>query len=298
MTSLTTPARKVKAPHSFGRRLLTPEGIELRLTLATAGERAGAFLVDLAFMGAALIGVTIAILFAAGARSGPAVAEALVILWLLGWFVLRNFYFTLFELSARAATPGKRLFGLRVVSRDGGRLSGEAVLTRNALREIEAFLPSTLVFLAASIGDPVHPLSVLAALMWTGVLLFFPLFNRDRMRPGDLVAGTWVIKAVRPILLKDMSAESISTPQAFDFTADQLDAYGVKELELLEDVVRRQQPRAVKLVAERIRSRIGGTARTDQGDLEFLIAYYGALRGRLEQRLLFGHRRRDKYDKG
>ena len=31
-------------------------------------------------------------------------------------------------------------------------------------------------------------------------------------------------------------------------------------------------------------------------DGDFLAAYYAALRERLEQRLLFGHRRRDKHD--
>jgi len=35
----------------------------------------------------------------------------------------------------------------------------------------------------------------------------------------------------------------------------------------------------------------------DETDLAFLSAYYAALRGRLENRLLFGHRRRDKFDK-
>ena len=33
------------------------------------------------------------------------------IIWLLGFFLLRNFYFTLFEMRARAATPGKRRDG-------------------------------------------------------------------------------------------------------------------------------------------------------------------------------------------
>ncbi len=36
---------------------------------------------------------------------------------------------------------------------------------------------------------------------------------------------------------------------------------------------------------------------TLMGDEEFLSAYYTRLRGRLEGRLLFGVRRRDKYEK-
>src|SRR3546814_5288321 len=52
-------------------------------------------------------------------------ASAVAILWLLGFFVLRNGWFTLFEMGGRGATPGKRLMGLRVVARDGeiGRAS-------------------------------------------------------------------------------------------------------------------------------------------------------------------------------
>jgi uncharacterized RDD family membrane protein YckC len=282
----------------FQRRLLTPEGIELNLRLASAAERAGAFLLDLVIMGLTLTVLTIVIVILAiqtGVK-GPAAVEALAILWLIGFFLLRNFYFVLFELGARAATPGKRVVGVRVIARDGGRLSGEAVFTRNALREVEAFLPITLILGAGAAGDAAGALIVLTALIWTGCLLLFPLFNRDRMRPGDLVAGTWVVKAVRPALLKDMAAESIAAPQRFVFTPDQLDAYGVKELELLEGVLRRIDRRVMALVAERIRGRIGWAQRPDEGDLDFLTAYYGALRGRLEQRLLFGRRRRDKFD--
>ena len=48
-------------------------------------------------------------------------------------------------------------------------------------------------------------------------------------------------------------------------------------------------------VAERIRRRIGWTGREDDGP--FLDGYYAALRDRLERRLLFGHRRTDKFDR-
>jgi uncharacterized RDD family membrane protein YckC len=295
MTATSLPAPPAPSP-AFERRLLTPEGIELRLVLATAAERGTAFFLDLVIMAGALVALTIAALIIASSL-GRSALDAFAIIWLLGGFLLRNFYFTLFELGARAATPGKRVVGLRVIARDGGRLSGEAVLTRNALREIEAFLPLTLVVAAGAVGDPVDAWIVIAALGWTGALLLFPLFNRDRMRGGDLVAGTWVVKAVRPLLLKDMAAESVAAPQRFAFSPEQMDAYGVKELELLEGVLRRKERRALALVAERIRGRIGWPTRPDEGDLDFLTAYYGALRGRLEQRLLFGHRRRDKFDR-
>ena len=38
---------------------------------------------------------------------------------------------TIFEMGPRGATPGKRLLKMRVASRDGGRLTPEAVVARN-----------------------------------------------------------------------------------------------------------------------------------------------------------------------
>jgi hypothetical protein len=115
---------------------------------------------------------------------------------------------------------------------------------------------------------------------------------------GDLIAGTWVVRVPRRVLDVDLSA--VPETESFEFTREQLDAYGIKELTVLEEVLRRRDPATVAAVAERIRTklkiRIGIT--TPLSDVEFLLAYYKALRGRLEQRLLFGRRRKDKYDKG
>jgi len=276
----------------FQRRLITPEGIDLRLTLASAGERASAFLLDLTIMAAALIALTV-LAFTLGLAAGEAAGEVVAMVWLLGAFLLRNGYFILFELSGRAATPGKRGLGLRVVARDGGRLTAEAIFTRNAMREIEVFLPLTFLAASAFAGDPVDALMVLLALVWSGIFLLFPLFNRDRLRLGDLVAGTWVVRVARPRLLADLTAEAAPV---FAFTADQAGVYGVKELELLEEVLRRRDAAAMAAVAGRIRGKIAFAQPSGETDAAFLTAYYAALRAHLEQRLLFGHRRKDKFD--
>jgi hypothetical protein len=49
-------------------------------------------------------------------------------------------------------------------------------------------------------------------------------------------------------------------------------------------------------VAERIRCKIAWYKAPDERDEAFLSAYYAALRGRLETQLLFGRRRKDKFD--
>jgi len=51
-------------------------------------------------------------------------------------------------------------------------------------------------------------------------------------------------------------------------------------------------------VAERIRTKIAWRTAPEESDAAFLAAYYGALRARLETQLLFGRRRKDKFDVG
>jgi hypothetical protein len=69
------------------------------------------------------------------------------------------------------------------------------------------------------------------------------------------------------------------------------------ELQVLEDVLRRMDRKTMAEVATRIRSKIGWLADASETNFDFLSAYYAGLRQRLEQRLLFGHRRKDKFDK-
>ena len=52
----------------------------------------------------------------------------------------------------------------------------------------------------------------------------------------------------------------------------------------------------MRAVADRIAAKIDWPRHPDEADYDFLAAYYAALRGRLEQRLVMGVRRRDKHD--
>ena len=67
-------------------------------------------------------------------------------------FALRSFYFIFFELRWQGATPGKRALGLRVIDRKGGRLKPEAVFARNLMREVEMFLPISLLWVIVVAG--------------------------------------------------------------------------------------------------------------------------------------------------
>ena len=159
-------------------------------------------------------------------------------------------------MGGRGATPGKRMMGLRVVARDGARLTGGAVIARNAMREIEVFLPLSFLGYQTAQGSA-DGFLVMFALLWSGIFLFFPLFNRDRLRIGDLVAGTWVVRAVRGKLGHDLGVAE--RPRRM-FPATALDLYGVYELQTLEDVLRGGREEAISTVAWTIR-RQGGTCR-------------------------------------
>ena len=278
------------------RSLVTPEGIDLRLDIASVGQRLGALVIDMLIILGVIIVFTIAAAVVAGSLGLQAV-EMIGVIWLLGLFLLRNGYFLGFEMTARAATPGKRIMGLRIASRDGGRLRFEAIFTRNVLRELELFLPLTLMLGAPATGNGVDGWIYVFGLIWCAVFVFLPLFNADKLRAGDLVAGTWVLRAPKQKLLRDMADDGAAHQPDFAFTPAQLDAYGVKELQVLEQVLRTRDRATVRAVADRIAGKIGYT-RGYAGDLEFLRAYYHAVRGRLESRLLMGRRRKDKYDLG
>jgi uncharacterized RDD family membrane protein YckC len=274
------------------RRLVTPEGVDLSLRLATKSQRLAAFLLDLLIMLGLLVGATILIVLGAVSTGGHG-AELFAVIWLLGFFLLRNGYFIIMEIGPRAATFGKRANGLRVVARSGARLTADAVIARNLLREIEFYLPLSFLMWRVAEGTADGLLSTVG-LGWACIFLFFPMFNKDGLRVGDLLAGTWVISAPKRLLGAELLSDKAEEP-AYLFTDEQIDAYGVFELQTLEKVLREGNPDAMATVSWTIRRKIGiGEVSTDY---EFLNAYYAALRARLERKLLFGRRRLDKHDR-
>lgn len=267
------------------RPFITPEGVDLQLELATAGARAAAFTIDVLLIITVLISATL-FLFWLGLDGEQ---QFIAIVWLIGFFLLRNFWFSLFEMGRRGATPGKRLVGLRVVARDGSRLTGAAVVARNAMREIEVFLP--LSFLVAQEAEGVaSTFLTIFALSWSGIFLFFPLLNRDRLRVGDLVAGTWVVE-VRKI---DLSYDLVGASRQIrrQFPEEALSTYGIYELQRLENVLRAEQPLAIATVARTIREKFD--IPSDGDDFGFLNDFYAELCARLERGMIFGQRRESK----
>lgn len=286
-------ARKVEAKRV--RTLVTPEGAALNLKISTFGERFGAFILDVALQFIIMFAIIFAIASIAGAfdfrgwQIAWAVAQVLI-------FFVRNFYFIYFEIGRKAATPGKRALGLRVADRKGGRLTANAVIARNFLRELEFFLPLSILFSFGAEG--VSGWINWLLLIWCGLFVMFPLFNKDKLRIGDLVAGTMVIHAPKVQLLDDIAsvAPIADSGGKIVFSSAQLDIYGIHELHVLEDVLRQSTPEIKRNVANRIATKIGYTPQSGETDVVFLEAFYAGLRRHLEQRMLFGERKEDKYD--
>ena len=285
--SAASNARERLARQGKLRQFITPEGVDLELRIASSGLRFGALIVDLGIMLVVLFAFTLLIGWL-GYSSRSDVFESI---WLLGFFFLRTFWFIGFELGQRAATPGKRLMGIRVVARDGGRLTADAVFARNLIRELEIFLPLMMLGFGAG-EDRVSGLTVAAGILWSLTLSLFLLFNKDRMRMGDLIAGTWVVMAQRSKLDHDIAAEADGAA-TMAFSENELAVYGIYELQELERVLRARDPRAMREVADTIRAKIGRPV-AEEDDV-FLLSYYRQLKARLERKLLFGKRREDKY---
>jgi len=275
------------------RQIITPEGVPLSVELADYGERMIAFVIDLVIWFLLMLAILIPLVSAIGVGGGSLIAISIA---LFISFLIRNLYFVAFELAWRGATPGKRLVGLRVIDRAGGPLLPSAIVARNLTREIETFIPlGVLMTMQKGAGGTVD-LANLGVAVWMLFFAALPFINRDRMRGGDLLAGTLVISLPKRVLLDDL----VERKAKFTFTEQQLQAYGAFELQVLEELLRRPVTAdsllLLKEVCDKICNKIGWPTPVEPAEmLPFLREFYTAERAFLEREQLFGKARADKY---
>ena len=270
--------------------LRTPEGIDLRIKLASYGRRGAAMIVDLSVIYFLLIIALLATMMLATFSDEWAFA-----VFILGSFLLRNFYFTGLEIAWSGRTIGKRLLGLRVVDVRGRPLKPNAIFLRNVTRDPEMFLPLIAIFSPETVIPNAPAWLGFFALIWVFIFALFPLFNPYRARVGDLIAGTTVASVPSPKLLDDLT--ETRAERAIVFSPKQLDMYGVFELQTLESVIRAdlnhfEQQRIADTIASKIdfdQTRVGEPS-------TFLEAFYQALRERLEHRMVLGDRQERKVE--
>lgn len=295
----------VRREKGLRREVITPEGVPIGFTLAQAGDRAAAFGLDMLIIYGSVLVLALLAAFASGSEMSESWAMPLVLVLV---FLLQNFYFMFFELRWQGMTPGKRSVGIRVVDAHGGALSADALIARNLVRDVEVFVPLQVLLFSEQLFPGMPGWARFLAVAWAFVFMFMPLFNKDRLRVGDMVAGTLVILAPRAVLLPDVGyrEQPAGAGQAPDyvFGEEQLGIYGIYELQVLEDLLRKadagqSRPEALEKVCEQIQRKIGWDAiRSGTVDPQrFLRAFYVALRAHLERKMLFGKRRQDKYAK-
>lgn len=310
-------ARGIAAPNRDEKRmrtLVTPEGLALPITVAPRTARAGALIIDFMILLFGIIAVQIAIYYIARGlldatgfnpdEMSSGALEFFGIFMAIFVFCAWYGYFLVQELGPRGATLGKRLVGIRIAARGGTRLTPEAVIARNLLRDIEIFYPLiTLLVLAvlAERGEPIGALGWVAT-GWFLLFLLFPFFNRDALRAGDIVAGTWVVERPRAKLAAVLSVQGAAAAEGasevtgvrYAFGEAELSIYGEKELQTLERMLRDSPPEALAAVHATICRKIGWDPGAGD-ERAFLEAFYAQLRARLEADLRFGKRKADKF---
>ncbi len=264
-----------------GRRLsiVTPEGVPLGFSIALAGDRLGGFILDWLLSHAIMLVLFIGLLIITGGEPGMLMAFLLIAV-----FVLENFYFIFFEIRWQGMTPGKKAVGIRVISSDGGPITTDAIVVRNLTRVIEVQLP--LAVLLQPLFSPVPGWMTLIASVWALTLAGMPLFNRHRLRIGDMVAGTIVVLRPRSVLLKDLGGKaerrSAKFGSIFRFTDEQMAVYGIYELQVLEELLRHEHTDrrdAMRVVGRKIRKKIRWPFPVEPRDEQrFLEEFYAALR--------------------
>jgi uncharacterized RDD family membrane protein YckC len=273
--------------------IVSPEGVPMSVEVASYGDRLAAFILDSLFWTVAAAVLFLAILMSSGMALG---LRAGLSLGVFAAFLLRNLYMIHFELVWRGATPGKRLMGIKVIDRHGGPLLPGAVIARNLTREIEYFLPVGLLSAGAARGAP---WLALCLGLWFLLFTLLPLFNRQRLRAGDLIAGTMVVVLPRRLLLDDLAEHQAR----FVFAERQLRSYGAFELQVLEELLRRaagkDAARLRREVADKICRKIAWTEPVGDTEVEqFLRDFYAAERAFLEREQLYGRPKASKEDVG
>jgi uncharacterized RDD family membrane protein YckC len=158
----------------------TPENIAFQYRVAGPFRRLPAYLVDVAVRGLLTFGFVMLFIMAFGSVGLAGLGFGLGLAY---WFAMSWFYGGLFETYWNGQTPGKRMFGLRVVCVDGRPINGVQAILRNILRAADSLPVVPLPGMEQAM--PILPLYLV------GVIT--PLFNARYQRLGDLVCGTMVI---------------------------------------------------------------------------------------------------------
>lgn len=180
-------------------------GVDVTLPVAGAGSRSYAFLVDWhirALFALAWFFVLTAIMVGSPGKLRGA-PDGTTLLITLPAALIYLLYHPVLEIAMRGRTPGKRLAGVRVVTREGGTPSVGALLMRNVFR----LLDSLPVFYVIGLTST--------------------LVTRDAVRIGDMAAGTLLVRdggdsVAQLSTLADVARDTAHDPALIDLAHDLL----------------------------------------------------------------------------
>jgi uncharacterized membrane protein SpoIIM required for sporulation/uncharacterized RDD family membrane protein YckC len=213
----------------------TPEHVEVHLELAGVGSRTAAAFLDTVLLNLGVILIVVVARTIGTRLSGAVEGWLMAALVLLYYFAVLG-YFVLFEALNGGRTLGKQALGIRVVMATGHAITPTAAVVRNLVRLLDCYFPL---------------LPVLPAFL-------FVFLQRRNQRPGDLAAGTvvvrdrpteWSLGAVNETPAEeavetgppDLSEEEFRLLDQFMARRDQLDA--MVELRMAAELARRFEAR-------------------------------------------------------
>jgi uncharacterized RDD family membrane protein YckC len=129
-------------------------------------------------------------------------------------------YHPVWEVATRGSTPGKRMAGVQIVSREGGAPSVGALLTRNVFRLVDSF-----------------PVAYAVGLVTT-------MLTRHHVRVGDLAAGTLLIYVHDGAPLAGYSADHLAENQ-LDATTAEVVSELLQRWETLDPAARRRMAQMI-----------------------------------------------------
>lgn len=225
--------------------IVTPEGIDLELTLAGVGSRAIAAIIDAAIKLVLITAVIVAFfggttLFDSTFRETADPFDAFLIgvaISVVIIFVVNFFYDVLFETLASGRTPGKRMTGLRVVRTGGGSVGFTASAIRNLLRIVDV-LPTAY-----------------------GVGIISVVVSSKNQRLGDMVAGTLVVRERQRAGL----AAPVKQGRGADLQTLDVSALSAADVATIRSFLERRstispeaRARLAQELSERVRAKVGG----------------------------------------
>jgi uncharacterized RDD family membrane protein YckC len=206
------------APLDSTISIVAPENIAFEYRAAGPFRRLPAFLADMVICVVLYIGLAFVMGMMGVVLAG--LAEAIM---LIGFFIIYWFYGGLFETFMNGQTPGKRMMGIRVVTKEGQPINGLQAVMRNILRAVDVMplLPLYAFGLPVPLGIPVFTFGLAVMAM-----------NRRYQRLGDIACGTMVVLEERHWLsgvaqLEDERAAQLAMYIPPDFRASRTLAQAV-----------------------------------------------------------------------